>query len=276
MLFLTSLRRQTQQQRAHAPRADIAIPAVSTATEQPTPAMAPSAHAERTRVAAEAGCARSQFNLSLYLWRGREGVAKDETQSLAWLQRAAAQGLARAESGLGVRILYGWGVEQDDAAAVSWFSKAVAKGLAIAQQNLGVCLSKGRGCVQDLPSAINLYQQAAEQGDRGAQNNLAAHYYRGQGVARDYSEAIKWFSMAATQGCKESQWSLGKMCANGVGMKKKNNWTAKYFLKARCCLGMREVRRTAEGDPQVRVLRHPGRPPPDLRAVQTGALLQRR
>jgi TPR repeat protein len=104
--------------------------------------MAPSAKAESTRVAAEGGCARSQFNLSLFLKLGSEGVAKDETQELTWLQRAAAKGNARAETRLGYRRMHGVGVAADEAAAVALYSKAAAKGLAQAQRNLAFCLTQ--------------------------------------------------------------------------------------------------------------------------------------
>ena len=212
--------------------------------------MAPSAKAESTRVAAEGGCARSQFNLSLYLYSGQEGVAKDDTQSVTWLQKAAAQGHARAEANLGYRLLNGLGVKLDAAAAVASLSKAADKGLAEAQRRLAFCQSEGLGCIQDLPSAVNFSRQAADQGDMTAQRNLAVHYYHGDGVAQDYTEAIKWFSLAAAQGCKVSQYSLGKMYADGTGVKKKDNMTAKTFLTLAAAQGceksialLKEIRR---------------------------------
>ena len=65
------------------------------------------------------------------------GVAKDDAQAVAWVRKAADQGLAPAQNNLGKMYENGRGVAKDDAQAVYWYRKAADQGQADAQNNLG-------------------------------------------------------------------------------------------------------------------------------------------
>ena len=132
-----------------------------------------------------------------------KGVAAYETGNfkLAYEEflKAADQGDASTQYGLGVMYSEGQGVPQDYQAATQWYRKAAEQGDAVAQHNLGVMYSEGQGVPQDYQTAVRWYQKAAEQGHAVAQNNLGLMYAKGQGVPRNYVEAYMWFSLAAAQ-----------------------------------------------------------------------------
>ena len=52
------------------------------------------------------------------------GVAKDESQAVAWYYKAAEQGNAVAQFKMGVMYANGRGVARDDIQAVEWYRKA--------------------------------------------------------------------------------------------------------------------------------------------------------
>ena len=121
----------------------------------------------------------------------------DYATALSVYRPLADQGLARAQSNLGVMYANGQGVPQDYAAAVGWYRKAAEQGDAEAQYNLGVMYDNGQGVPQDYAAAAGWYRKAADQGGALAQNNLGVMYDNGRGVPQDYVQAHKWFNLAA-------------------------------------------------------------------------------
>jgi hypothetical protein len=79
------------------------------------------------RIAAEAGNARAQHNLSL-MYENGEGVEQDDSESLRWCLAAANQGHAGSQNNLGVRYETGQGVRKDLLEAFRWYKKAAANG----------------------------------------------------------------------------------------------------------------------------------------------------
>ena len=94
----------------------------------------------------------------------------------------------------------GNGVPKDTKAAVKWYRKAAEQGDAYGQNGLGLMYANGRGVPQDFKEAVKWYRKAAEQGLPAAQYNLGAMYYKGEGVARDYVTAYAWWNIAAANG----------------------------------------------------------------------------
>ncbi|WP_244060846.1 tetratricopeptide repeat protein, partial [Aeromonas caviae] len=70
----------------------------------------------------------------------------------------------------------GKGVPQDDKQAVTWYHKAAEQGHALAQVGLGNMYAEGQGVPQDYKQAAVWYRKAAEQSNVEAQNNLAVLY----------------------------------------------------------------------------------------------------
>jgi TPR repeat protein len=150
--------------------------------------------------AAEQGYANASFDLgNLYERKANEhgyemshdyGIAYDSgseeqdyrAQASWWYRRAAEQGYAPAQEGLGADYESGNGVRQNDAEAARWYGEAL------------------RG-----------YRKAAEQGDTSAQIALGHMYAEGKGTPRDETEALKWLSRAAEEGDMDTQFELGRM-----------------------------------------------------------------
>ncbi|MBF0462717.1 MAG: SEL1-like repeat protein [Magnetococcales bacterium] len=122
-----------------------------------------------------------------------------------WLRRAAEQGDAKAQYGLGRMLEKGIGVTQDYAGAVAWYRKAAEQGVATAQNQLGDLYRDGRGVAQDYAEAVSWYRKAAEQGNAVAQASLGRLYKEGLGVPRDDDQATLWSRKAAGQDNPKAQ-----------------------------------------------------------------------
>ena len=68
--------------------------------------------------------------------------------------------------------LDGTGVEVDQEKAAHWFERAANQGLAKAQRHIGTRYAEGEGVPEDYAEAAKWYHLAAEQGDDGAQFTL--------------------------------------------------------------------------------------------------------
>ena len=62
-------------------------------------------------------------------------------------------------------------MRRDDAEAVKWYRQAAAQGLAKAQSNLGVMYYKGHGVRQDLALAQEWLGKACQNGDQNGCDN---------------------------------------------------------------------------------------------------------
>jgi TPR repeat protein len=164
----------------------------------------------RLRQAAEGGEVTAQLYLGDSYFAGN-GVAKDKSQALKWIESASDQKYARAEMYLGWLYENGNDVPQDYAAAAKLYRLAAEQGNARAQNNLGHFYYKGLGVPQDLAEALKWYRKSAEQGDELGQSNLGYMYGHGEGIERDYELAEKWMRLAAEQGSAQLQYYYAAM-----------------------------------------------------------------
>ncbi len=88
----------------------------------------------------------------------------DYANALKCFKKAADQGDAEAQYGLGVCYENGYGVSKDLQEAVKWYNKAAKHGLVEAQYNLGVCYGNGYGVRKDPSKAKYWYRKAADNG----------------------------------------------------------------------------------------------------------------
>jgi len=161
------------------------------------------------------------------------GVGQDFAEAQRWYHKAADQGGACGQTGLGLLYTNGQGVHQDYAAAVTWFRKAADQGDPLGQNNLGVMYASGHGVPQDNAEAIRRYREAASQGFPLAQRNLGAFYYLGQGgLSQNYAEAFKWYQLAAQQGDAEAQNTIGTMYDKGQGVSQDYAEAMKWYRLA--------------------------------------------
>lgn len=86
--------------------------------------------------------------------------------------------------------------ENDYYNAAKCFLKAANQGDAEAQFGLGNMYAEGHGVPLDEHQAASWFRKAAEQGFKPAQVNLGMMYAQGQGVEQDLVESHKWFNIA--------------------------------------------------------------------------------
>jgi hypothetical protein len=98
----------------------------------------------------------------------------------------------------------GNGVPKDTTEAVKWYRKAAEQGLASVQNGLGYMYENGNGVPKDTTEAVKWYRKAAEQGEAYAQNGLAwALATSPDGAIRNGKEAVQW----ATKACESAKWT---------------------------------------------------------------------
>ena len=101
---------------------------------------APAYSFEQTKAMAENGDASAQFDLGNFYFKATNLVL-----AVQWFQKSAQQGLAAAQSQLGIFYQNGYGVPRDNEQAAKWFSKAAHQGDKVGQTMLGICYDLGQG-----------------------------------------------------------------------------------------------------------------------------------
>ena len=94
--------------------------------------------------------------------------------------------------------------EKGNPEAVAWLERAALDGLAAAQGRLADLYASGKGVSADDVRALRLSASAAEKGDAFAQLQLGLRYAKGAGVEQSYVEAHKWVNLAAAEGDAEA------------------------------------------------------------------------
>jgi len=86
---------------------------------------------------------------------------------------------------------------KDYAEAVKWYLKAAEQGYALAQYGMGYCYYYGQGVPMDFVKAAEWWQKSAEQGNAQAQNTLGMCYLNGNGVTKDDAKSFEWTRKSA-------------------------------------------------------------------------------
>jgi len=180
--------------------------------------------------AAELGNAYAQLALGAVFFEDED--IRDEAQGASYLQMAADQGLAEAQSMLGERYASGHGVAKNERAAVELYLKAAEQGHAGAQYNLAFMYLRGYGVARDDLTAAEWLKKSAAQGYAVAQYRLGILYANGNGVVKDERKAFEWLKKSAEQGYAVAQYRLGIMYANGNGVPKDKSKAAAWHTKA--------------------------------------------
>ncbi len=148
------------------------------------------------------------------------------------LRAAAMAGDAAAEFEVATRFAEGHGVPPSNELAIQWLDRAAKQGLAPAQSRLGGFYEKGISVKKDLVMARDLYAAAANTGDGKAMHNLAVLYAEGVSGPADYRTAAIWFRKAADRGVTDSQYNLAILYARGIGMEQNYAESYKWFALA--------------------------------------------
>ena len=162
-----------------------------------------------------------QFNLACSYQTGK-GVARNETEAVAWYTKAAQNGHDLAQVNLAKACFEGFGgIPQSNSDGVKWLQRAAKQGAIDAQFQLGAMYYQGvSGVTQNLAEAAMYLRMAASSGsaedqDRNllakinAQVMLADMCRKGEGMAPDPAEAVKWYELAGDQGNAGAQYNAG-------------------------------------------------------------------
>jgi len=182
--------------------------------------------------AAEGSDAETQFQAARSALKA-EGGPSDPAKTFEMMKRAADQGHAEAEAGLGYLYSTGIGTAKDDVQAVVWFRKGADRGSPKGQFNLGRMIANGRGVTKDLPEGFQWMQRAADQGLPEAVLAVGeAYYFAKFGQKRAYPAAYSWLLKAAQGGAAVAQNMVGVMRQNGRGAPADRGAAEGWFRKA--------------------------------------------
>ncbi len=140
-----------------------------------------------------------------FLFELRKGIpempeAKSLAQAVEWYQAASTQGVAAAQTNLGLMYAQGRGVKQNYDEARKLWEQAAVSGHPMAQFNLGLLYLQGLAGTPDERKASQYFLQAARQNVPDAQYALGTMYLAGRGVTKDRDEAVAWLQKAAVAG----------------------------------------------------------------------------
>ncbi|KAF9102204.1 hypothetical protein BGX27_011127 [Mortierella sp. AM989] len=186
---------------------------------------------EWLQMAANEGFAIAQSDLGRILLTGEMGVPQDHSKALDLLEAAANQGDTDACTLLGQMNLAGEYVEENDEEAMRWFRKAAEGGSTQAQYRVGQMYYSGWGVEQNYTECRKFMIMATSQELPAAYLMLGYLYRFGRGVPQDDSEAVKWWLKAAEKGDKDGQYNVGFHYIQGSGVEKKNYYKGREWLQ---------------------------------------------
>jgi TPR repeat protein len=132
--------------------------------------------------AAESGDAKAQDKLGDFY-----SMRFDYPHALIWYRKAAEQGVANSQFGLGRMLMR---------KAVDWSGKISSRA--------------------DVDEAIKWYARSANQGHGQAQVDLGRFCEKGELVTQDHAEAYKWYALAAKGNAGEATTVTGKAYRDGL------------------------------------------------------------
>lgn len=159
--------------------------------------------------AAREGSADAEGGLGYFYAQGIE-VPRDEAKAAGYFKKGAESGSARSQLNYAAVLLNGQGVEKDPAKALPWLEKAAEAGVPEAQERLGLALYHGdliEGIDKNPERARKLLQKSAEAGLPASQNAIGMIY----GDEQNSAAAEKWLRKAAAQKDRKGLSNLGQL-----------------------------------------------------------------
>lgn len=156
---------------------------------------------------AEAGSpvAQNILGAGLTTKDGGQGIAYDPAAALAWYQRAADQGYARAYYNMALfwqNDHDGFGIDHAKTTALA--KEAIALDYPQAWNLLGDMYFHGRGVQADKAQALAMYRKGADAGTFNGLREVGYAYYHGNGVAQDVDLSRVYLERAIAAGDKKS------------------------------------------------------------------------
>eukprot|EP00794_Sanderia_malayensis_P007072 gene7072-7869_t len=159
-------------------------------------------------IAADKGHPKAQFNLATLFAEGPGGVKRDANRAIAMLERAAENGITKAQ----VHMAFYLAKESNHEKAVKYFKMASEAKDAVAMYHLGICLENGLGVEKNIREAGKMYQEAAEGNHASAMYNTAIFYENGLGgMEKSCNKAIYWYEKCAENGDEDAAIKLEQL-----------------------------------------------------------------
>lgn len=197
----------------------------------------------------------AQFRLSRMYLHGK-GTAKNEDESIRWLEEAAKNGHNGARKELNARnrsatqerpamtkkeekeyleSLKDIGSEEAFRSIINYCNDAVERGDPIAAYYLSKAYREGRGVEKDIDKANEYLRMASEGGYDGADNELFDALWK-IGTTESFNELLTLASRKAYKGDAKSMQMIGRAYRDGNGvsrnLKKSAEWMQKaYYIK---------------------------------------------
>jgi TPR repeat protein len=159
------------------------------------------------------------------------GIEFDERKAVYWLQKAATNGIGRAQLVLGHRYLFGAGVPLDFKAALGWYRQAAAKDTPHAEKGINALLAildspyrsevdkrAIRDAFADEIKTTEELMRTALTGDVVSARRYGERLCDGVGVSRNYAEGLKFLRDAAERGDMKAQCRMGFIFKTGRGV----------------------------------------------------------
>jgi TPR repeat protein len=108
------------------------------------------------------------------MYASGRGVSQDYAAAVSWYRKAAEQGEAKAQSGLGLMYANGHGVPKDYVSAHVWFTLAAAGGDKASERN------RKRVAAKMTPGQIAQVQALANDGGRNKHQRFSGGRIRGR------------------------------------------------------------------------------------------------
>ncbi len=157
------------------------------------------------------GNGEAQYDVGAMHQNGR-GVKADRDEAIKWYKKAAAQGVAKAQSRLNLM--------ESNAARFNKTILKAAEGDRDSLYDMGNMYMKGVGTNIDYAKAVSAFKQSADLGHIKSAYKLGLIYLEGTGVKTSGKEAFKWFKLAAENDNPAAQYYLGKLYADGTGTRR--------------------------------------------------------
>ncbi len=157
--------------------------------------------------AAKMGDARAMCNYSIMCKTGN-GVKKNNTEALIWIQKSAESGYYRAQAILADMYLKGDGFYKDVDRAVEWYMKAADNGSPVAAYTLAMMFLEGRDVQKDEKTGRKFLDRAVELG----YSKAAFEAGKIAEEENDYVKAVILYSEGANKGeprCIRKLYDLG-------------------------------------------------------------------
>jgi TPR repeat protein len=189
---------------------------------------------ELIKKAAELNEPSAQSTLGSIYEVGAYGVTQDPVQALSWYFKAAQAGNGLAQMKVGDAYFIGEGITKDVSKGIEYLEKAAAQNVIGAILSLALINKFGvdgfDSFVVDNEQSFSWYLKGAELGDKVCEYQVGLSFLVGDYVEIDDTKAATWLQKAADKGNADAMYAVGVMYINGRHFEQ-NTETAKHFYQ---------------------------------------------